>query len=478
MGKIRNIIFFACAVLLFVACEADKINTSPAVKLGFSTEKVLFDTVFTNRGNSTKRFKIYNPTKNKLIITSVRLNQDGAYSINFDGSKGCSFDKVTMEAGDSLVVYVQVFIDPNDKETPFFVRDSIMFLTNGNEQKVYLEAYGQNAKYFKVHEFAADTVITGKIPILVQDTLRVPSDVTLSLTDGAALYFCKNAVLEIGGTLKIKGSLESPVVLRGDRSDYMNTNPPLCYDHASGQWGGVKFTKTSVNNTIAYGCIRNATFGMEMDSLDVSHDALFIENSRIYNSSGSVITTVNADVTIKNSLLYNAGGSVLDITGGKLDVRHCTIANYYSFSWGKRSAASVNLRNQTLLGTLIPLDAVFYNNIIYGTYNNEITFVKKDGADDNISYKFSHCLLKQLKSNIDEHYDECIVNLTPQFVFEGWSEEKRKLFPHQYDFHLMGGSPAIGRADFAVSLTIPLDLDGESRTSDGSSDIGCYEFRQ
>ena len=78
-------------------------------------------------------------------------------------------------------------------------------------------------------------------------------------------------------------------------------------------------------------------------------------------------------------------------------MRHCTIANYYSFSWGKRSAASVNLRNQTALGTLMPLDAVFYNNIIYGTYNNEITFVKKDGANDNISYKFSHCLLKQIK---------------------------------------------------------------------------------
>ena len=60
MGKIRNIVIFTCVVLLLAACEADKINTSPAVKLGFSTEKVLFDTVFTNRGNSTRRFKIYN----------------------------------------------------------------------------------------------------------------------------------------------------------------------------------------------------------------------------------------------------------------------------------------------------------------------------------------------------------------------------------------------------------------------------------
>ncbi|MBQ4032399.1 MAG: hypothetical protein II620_00430, partial [Paludibacteraceae bacterium] len=83
---------------------------------------------------------------------------------------------------------------------------------------------------------------------------------------------------------------------------------------------------------------------------------------------------------------------------------------------------------------------------------------------------------KQLQSNIDDHYENCIVNLKPQFVFEGWSEEKRKQFPHQYDFHIMGNSPAIGKADYSVSLTIPYDLDGNSRTSDGSSDIGCYEF--
>lgn len=477
MGKIRNIVIFVLAALLLASCEADKINTSPDVRLGFSTDKVLFDTVFTNRGNATRRFKIYNPTKNKLVIKSARLRTGGSYSINFDGRKGDTFTDITMEAKDSIVVYVQVFIDPSDKSAPFLVRDSIEFMTNGNEQKVYLEAYGQNAKYFKVHEFAADTTITSFLPILVQDSLKVPEGVTLTLTDGAELYFCKDAVLEVGGTLKIEGSLETQVLLRGDRSDYMNTNPPLCYDRASGQWGGIAFTKTSLNNTISYGCIRNATFGLRMDSLEVSANALLIENSKIYNSSGNVISTVNADVTVRNSLLYNAGGSVLDVTGGKLDVRHCTIANYYSYTWGKRSAASINLRNETSYGTLLPLDAVFYNNIVYGTYNNEVTFVKKEGSDDNISYKFYNCLLKQLQSNIDDHYENCMVNLKPQFVFEGWSEEKRKQFPHQYDFHIMGNSPAIGKADYNISLTIPYDLDGNSRTSDGSSDIGCYEFK-
>lgn len=476
MGKIRNIVVFACTLLIMAACEADKINTSPDVKLGFSTEKVLFDTVFTNRGNSTRRFKIYNTTKNKVVIKSVRLNPDTQFSINFDGNKGHSFDDVTMEAHDSLVVYVQVFIDPNDKTSPFLVRDSIMFLTNGNEQKVYLEAFGQNAKYFKVHEFSSDTTVTDFIPLLVQDTLKVPEGVTLTIKEGASLYFCKNAVLKVAGTLKIEGTLGNPAVLRGDRSDYMNTNPPLNYDLASGQWGGIEFTSTTKDNIFSYACVRNAVVAVKMDSTDVSQNALLIEDSRIYNSSSSLISTVNADVTIKNSLLYNAGGSVLDITGGKLDVRHCTIANYYAFTWGKRTAASVNLRNATTFGTLMPIDAVFYNNIIYGTYNNEISFVKKDGADDGITYLFSHCLVKQLQSNIDEHYVDCVANVSPQFLFEGWSEEKRKQFPHQYDFHLAGSSPAIGNADFNVSLTIPYDLDGNSRTSDGASDIGCYEF--
>ncbi len=477
MRLIRYIVPLVCSALFLAACEADRINTSTAVRLGFSTDKVVFDTVFTNRGSSTRKFKIYNPVKNKLVIKSVRLNPSSSYSINFDGRRGFSFDEITMEAGDSLVVYVQVFIDPNDKTTPFIVRDSIEFLTNGNLQKMYLEAYGQNAKYFNIHEFEADTTITNHIPLLVTDSLKVPSGVTLTITEGASIYFCKNAVLDVLGTLNIAGSIENPVVLRGDRSDYMNTNPPLCYDNASGQWGGVHFAQTSVNNRISYGCIRNATFGLDMDSVNVSTDALFIENSKIYNSSGNLITTVNACVTIKNSLLYNAGGSIIDVTGGILDVRHCTIANYYSFTWGKRNAASINLRNETFSGTLIPLNALFYNNIIYGTYNNEVTFVKKDASNENIDYKFHSCLLKQLQTNIDDHYESCIVNIKPQFVFEGWSEEKRKQFPHQYDFHLVGSSPAIGKADFSISLTMPVDLDGNSRISDGSSDIGCYEYR-
>lgn len=465
---------------MLASCEADKINSSPDVRLAFSCDTLRFDTIFTDRGSATKRIKIYNTTPNKLVISSVKLNADGAYSINLKGEKGSEFMNLTMDAKDSLVAYVQVYIDPTDETTPFIVRDSLMFLVNGNEQKLYLESYGQNALRFKSHTFESDTVITDYIPVLITDTIIVKEGVRLTLKEGASLYFCKYAVMLVEGTLRAEGTLENPVLLRGDRSDYMNTSPPLSYDQSSAQWGGIRLRSTSRDNVLRYATMRNATFGIMTDSMQVSEGALRIENCKIYNSSDSLITTLNADVTIHNSLIYNSGGALLDVTGGKAEVLHCTFANYYGYTWGGRNLSSIVLRNRSKYGTLMPLTAKFYNDIIYGTYNNEITFTKAEegeGSDADMVYSFVNCHVKQLQSNLDEHYVGCIVNISPGFLFENWSSEFKKQNPHLYDFHLQGGSPSIGKANFAISLTMPYDLDGYSRTSDGSSDIGCYEYK-
>ena len=47
----------------------------------------------------------------------------------------------------------------------------------------------------------------------------------------------------------------------------------------------------------------------------------------------------------------------------------------------------------------------------------------------------------------------------------------------QYDYHITSGSPAIGGADIEKSTLAPIDLDGNDRLSDWSSDIGCYEYK-
>lgn len=474
---LKYIVPFVFAIGLMAGCEADKITTSPDAKLSFSIDTLRFDTIFTSQGSTTKKIKIYNWSKNKVVISNITLNGE-VFKINVDGRKGSDFRDITVNAKDSIMVFVQLFIDPNDSKLPFIVRDSIVCLTNGNVQKVQLEAYGRNAKRFTNYTFTSDTTITDAIAVLVKDTLWVPKSVKLTITNGATLYFCKNAVMMVDGTLVIQGERSRFVTLRGDRSDYMNTSPPLNYDQASAQWGGIRFTSNSEANVFDFAEIRNSSIGIVVDSLNNGSEALKVTNSKITNSSGNLITSTANNIVLWNSLLCNAGGNILRINGGTLDVRHCTIANYYSYTWGSRTAANIRLGNMTEFGTMIPLLSGIYNTIIYGGYNNEIVYNKKEGEEDKCVYSFENCLIKLAKSDVDEHYTDCVINQKPEFVFEGWSEDKRKQNPHLYDFHLRSTSAAIGKANKIISEEPALmyDLDGNDRTLDDTSDIGCYEY--
>ena len=52
---------------------ADKINSSPSLRLSFSTDTVLFDTVFTTIGSSTRSFKVYNRNNYRVNISDIHL---------------------------------------------------------------------------------------------------------------------------------------------------------------------------------------------------------------------------------------------------------------------------------------------------------------------------------------------------------------------------------------------------------------------
>lgn len=471
-AKIFTLSVIAVMAMIMASCEADKINRSADIKLSFSCDSLFFDTLFTEQGSATKKIKVYNNCKNKVVISDIMLAQGDQFFVNVDGCKGTSFSNITMNAKDSMIIFVQVNINPNDKKLPFFVQDSLIFHTNGNTQKVYMEACGRNAKRLKSYKIEKDTTITGEIPILVYDTLVVKEGVTLRLTDGAELFFRKFAVLRVDGTLIIEGSQGRDVVLRGERSDYMNTNPPLCYDMASNQWGGVLFTNTSMQNIIRFANIRNTTFGLRLDSMMVASNALTIENSSILNSGGDLISSVAADVYISNSLLAHAGGYIVNFTGGKLEAVHTTIANYYNYSWGGRESADVRLSAVTKSGTQLATDVKIYNTIIYGAYTTELVVDKVEGAP--LTCLFKNSLIKIQDKLVDDTFVNCVINGNPSFVFQGWSEQFRAANPHLFDFHLQDNSDALNAADYEISKTIPLDLDGKSRMAKESSDIGCY----
>jgi len=85
----RSLIFLALifTCLVFGCRKEDRISTDPNARLDFSTDSVLFDTVFTSVGSITKRFKVLNRNTSAISISEIKLAGGGSssFSINING---------------------------------------------------------------------------------------------------------------------------------------------------------------------------------------------------------------------------------------------------------------------------------------------------------------------------------------------------------------------------------------------------------
>ena len=74
------------ALSLFTSsCKKDLLLSNGALE--FSVDTVLFDTVFTSIGSTTKNFKIYNRSNRPVVIYEVQLagGSNSTYRFNLDG---------------------------------------------------------------------------------------------------------------------------------------------------------------------------------------------------------------------------------------------------------------------------------------------------------------------------------------------------------------------------------------------------------
>jgi hypothetical protein len=206
ISRLKNTLLISGLVLMMIAsCQKDeKINSSPSVKLSFSADTIIFDTVFTTIGSITKEISVYNKESEKIVISSINLagGNNSRYSINVDGVPGTHFNDVEIGPNDSIFVFARVNINPGDADLPFIVTDSIVFETNGNIQDVDLVAWGQNAnfilwdtnrpglpKYKIVAAEGVDTTWTKSLPIVVYGYAVVDSTGSLTIEPGTKVHF-------------------------------------------------------------------------------------------------------------------------------------------------------------------------------------------------------------------------------------------------------------------------------------------------
>ena len=467
---------------MFTACKKENdVSNDPNHKLSFSVDTVLFDTVFTSLGSSTHQFKIYNNYDANLVISEIRLmgGEQSRFKMNFDGEVGTEFRDKVIPANDSLFSFLNVTIDPTDASSPFIVKDSILFITNGNTQMVHLVAYGQNAHYIVGNQTVASFLYPFKIvadsletthwyndlPYVIYGFAMINSYGTLHIHEGVRVY-ChdKSGIWSWSdGQLIVEGTAERPVVIQGDRMEPYFKNQP-------GQWDriGLMDGRPGADHIINHAIIRNGYIGIQPQSVfKGTQCALRINNSIVENHTGFGIYASYYAIEANNLVIDNCGQYAFAIElGGEYIIRHTTIGNYW---WNStRTTSSMILSNymDDEDGTRyeFPLHLEMGNSIVYGVQDEEFV-TNLSGNSVDTTYLFDHCLMKTSNYNNDMlGFRSCIFNEDPLFVNY-----------RQYDLHLSDMlSPAVGAGNPAIGATVPQDFDGKSRL--GTPDLGAYQF--
>ena len=89
-------------VIYFSSCEDEKYLNSPDAQLEFSADTIMFDTIFTNIGSTTRHFKVYNPYNQDPAVISTENNSNVVEEISFNYSQ--SFDEWCTDEYSSLTV--------------------------------------------------------------------------------------------------------------------------------------------------------------------------------------------------------------------------------------------------------------------------------------------------------------------------------------------------------------------------------------
>jgi len=439
----------------FLSCEPgiEKVSSDPSLKLSFSQDTVIFDTIFTSIGSITKRFKVYNRNKEAVNISNIRVAGDlnSPYTIFVNGDEGKEFLNTQIFGEDSILILVKAKIDPTIQNMPFVVEDSVLFNTNGNDQQVKLLAWGQNAHFLNDSIIACNSTWQNDKPYVIINSVLVDSLCTLTIEKGVRIFLHNNSNFYVGGKLIVQGAPNENVIFTNDRLDEPYKSTP-------GQWNGIFFLEGSKGNAIDYTTIRNSQYGIWLGTPDDdSTPDLVLTNSIIENVAIAGLICFTSDLDAYNLVIDNCGQYTLaNFAGGNYNYTHLTIANY-SFDFVHNNPSIVFTDNLDLSdGSVIKgdLNVNIVNSILWGSLNSEVGFDLSDQLNRLTFYA------NYIKTQNDTFALHNTINVDPQFVK-----------PELFDYKLDSMSPAI---DAGVSTFVLKDIEGKDRGL--KPDLGAYEL--
>jgi hypothetical protein len=473
----RHILQILLVVSIFFSlnsCEDEGYMTSSDAQLGFSTDTVMFDTIFTTIGSTTQHFKVYNPYNENVLISRIRVS-GGDFSnfrLNINGEVTNEAYEVEVPANDSIFIFVEVTIDPNGQNLPMVVQDSIEFTTNANLKNIKLVAYGQDFKLIKGQNIKT-TTWTSEKPYLVYGYAQVDSSATLTIEPGTRIYFHKRAGLFVKGNIIAEGSYESPIMFLSDRLEDSYKNIP-------DQWDGVILVSGSHDNIFNYVTIKNANIGLQAGTIEhEGYASLELNNSRIENMAYSGLFALKSKISGYNNLIANCGFyAVALLAGGEYEFYHTTIANFWgNYSSRSRSTPSVIISNFLPVkksdGTTVTYagdleKAFFGNSIIFGSNEKEIELGNNE--ENVFNYYFDHCIV-QVPDSVDLSDKNYYKN-----VWKGVDHNPKFVDPFDdYDYSLDTLSAAKDIGNIVFAKMFQRDIMNKSRLADDGPDLGAFE---
>lgn len=457
------------SVVCYISCTKESFTTDPAFRLSTSVDTLHFDTVFTTTGSFSQFFKIFNENAKSIEISSVKLTggNSSAFRINADGIAGPQINNLQIAANDSAYVYVTVTINPNTDALPFVVRDSIEISYNGNQEWVQLEAWGQNAHFFRNKVISGIEVWTNDLPYVILGPLNIKEDARLTIEEGCRIHLHADAPFVVDGTLRVNGDKDtaSRVVFTGDRLDEPYSGFPASYP-------GLIFTEKSKDNVLNYAIIKNAYQGIVVAGLAPSGTKLTLNQTIIENAWEQGIWAVNTSINATNLLVSNCGQNILLFGGGNYDFRHCTSVSFSTaYMPHKKPVLTVlDYYIQNNVATIFPLQAAFTNCIFWGEANgftdNEVVVDKKGSQTKTITFDHVLWRVKDAPSLVFTNIVGNPLNIDPLFDSVNTS---RRIFDYRIN---KKNSPAV---DAGVDAGVIVDLQGLPRPVGLKPDLGAYE---
>jgi hypothetical protein len=506
-------IIICLSVIIFTNSCRNDLDFGPSTgNLEFSKDTVYLDTVFTNIGSSTYNLKVYNRSSNDISIPSIRLalGENSEYRLNVDGVAGKEFQNVEILAKDSMYVFIETTIDINNLPNlngEFLYTDKIEFDSGSNLQSVELVTLVKDAVFIYPDKdnttgiietltlnvggeiieteiqgrylLPSELTFTNERPYVVYGYAAVPNNETLTIEAGARVHFHANSGLLVAedASLHVNGLysndqdlLENEVIFEGDRLEPAFSDVP-------GQWGTIWLFEGSVNNIINYATIKNASVGILCEgNPNEINNKLTITNSQIYNSSNFGVLGRNTSILGENLVINNTGQTSFAATyGGKYNLTHCTIANYWNNSFRQFPALLVNNFLDTEDTRFITdlTEANFNNCIIYGNDNPEFILDEIEDPAVVFNFKFTNCLLRFDDTNDNFTGENYNFNNPALYENNVFNEDPDFMDPSNNQMIIGEDSAANGLGNLFYANQVPLDILEVNRTA--SPDSGAYQ---